>query len=334
MKKLGAVLAVAFALLVMQSCSGPVVTAVGESDDLIVIHDGGATNRAASRLMEIMQASDAWLLDEPAYKATLTTLSAAGDLKNRRQLFVVGTWNGGQVEKTVRRRFPALEPGEPPRLHLDRDVWAKGQIVAVVMADDESQLLSFLEERGAEILTAFENGSVESYAELRREEAQSAGVEEALGGRFGWSLAPPTGYDLFTSNASDGFVFIRRTRPDRTMFVYWQEGGAHHVAEQFALSKREELARMYYDGDEIEWQRPFEIETVEFAGGEAVRISGWWANRTLVGGGPFRTYCFHVPSQGRVYLVDASLFAPGLDKVPLMRNLDATAHTFAAHPVR
>ena len=81
------------------------------------------------------------------------------------------------------------------------------------------------------------------------------------------------------------------------------------------------------------WRRELAVEAVEFAGRPAVRLSGWWGNRALVGGGPFRSYCFFEPSQRRVYIIDVSLFAPGVGKVPLMRNLDAVAHTFAVRAV-
>jgi hypothetical protein len=152
-----------------------------------------------------------------------------------------------------------------------------------------------------------------------------------LSERYGWSLSPPTGYDLISSAASQGFVFLRRTQPDRNLFVCWRKGGSELVTKDFALGMRQELARRYYDGDEIEWKRPLAADTVSFAGTTALRLSGWWANTRLLGGGPFRLYCFAVADQGRVYLVDESLFAPGMDKVPLMRNLEAIAHTFAVH---
>ena len=161
-----------------------------------------------------------------------------------------------------------------------------------------------------------------------RATAVKAGMAQAMSERFGWSVSPPTGYDFYATDGADGFVFFRRTRPDRTIFVYWTSRGPEFVSEQFALSRREELAASYLDGDTIERNRPIEVEHVDFMGMPAIRVSGWWSNRDLVGGGPFRTYCFHEPSSDRLYLVDISLFAPGLEKTPLMRNLDAVAHTF------
>jgi hypothetical protein len=170
---------------------------------------------------------------------------------------------------------------------------------------------------------------VRRLARKLKSDAEDAGMTAALEERFGWSIAPPTGYDFFTTDAEDGFVLFRRTRPDRSIFVYWEEGSADSITRAFALAKRQELALKYYDGDVIEERRPLIVENVDFLGQPGVRVAGWWGNRELVGGGPFLMYCFHEPSQNRIYMVDTSLFAPGFDKISLMRNLDAIAHTFA-----
>ncbi len=316
------------------SCSGPVVTAVGESNDLIVMHDGRATDRAAAAAVALMESEVSWLLGEPAFSTTLTTPSEARDLANRRQILLIGTWTGGEVERVVRRRMPGLEPGGPPRLHVDRDVWAKGQFVGTIMARDEAELLAFLGRGGRDLVVAYENAAVERAVDKLRSDGRREGVEAALADRFGWSIAPPTGYEFFTTHADRGFVFFRRTRPDRNIFISWFDAEGVQLTGDFVVAKREELTGQYYDGDVIERRRPFEIESVEFAGHEALRVSGWWGNRELVGGGPFRTYCFHEPSRRRIYMVDASLFAPALDKTSLMRNLDAFARTFAVHAPR
>jgi hypothetical protein len=152
----------------------------------------------------------------------------------------------------------------------------------------------------------------------------------ALIERFGWSLCLPREYELFTTEDGSGFAFFRRQRPDRTVFVAWRDGTPSDVTEDAATAWREQLSRAYLDGDEIEWRRPFNAETTALDGHDAIRLTGWWANRELVGGGPFVSYCFAVPEQGRVYLVDASLFAPSFDKTALMRNIESIVRTFHA----
>ncbi len=319
---------IAVLVVALAGCGGPVVSAAGESDDLVIIRDAGAA-RAARALRDALESPVAWLLDERAFQAAESSPDQFKRFTNRRHVVLVGIWGEGGVERLVRRRVEGLEPGVSPRLEIVRDIWAKGQVVGVLMGRDETELIEHIEAAGDEILARFEGTAVERSAENLCERASRTGIEAALADRFGWSLCPPKGYDLFSMNVDEGFAFFRRTRPDRTVSIYWQDGEAGFASAEFAIAKRGELGRRYFDGDEIEWRRELAVEAVEFAGRPAVRLSGWWGNRQLVGGGPFRTYCFFEPSQGRVYVIDVSLFAPGLDKVPLMRNLDAVAHTFA-----
>lgn len=324
----------ALLILGVAGCSGPVVTAAGESDDLVIIHDEGAA-RAGEALRAVMESPVAWLAEERAFRTTMGAPGRFRSFTNRRHLLLLGIWGEGGVERLIRRRIEGLERDELPQLVLVEDIWAKGQVVGVLVGRNEKELLTHIEERGPEILQRFESASVERFAVNLRYRASESGIGEALADRYGWSLSPPKGYDLFGTDTEEGFAFFRRTGPDRTISVFWQEGEAAHASEEFAIAKRAELGRRYFEGDEIEWRRGLAVDAVEFAGRPAVRLSGWWANRTLVGGGPFRTYCFYEPRDGRVYLVDVSLFAPGLDKVPLMRNLDAVARTFGpADPSR
>jgi len=310
------------------SCSGPVVTAVGDSNELVIVHDQGSP-RLAELVAGAMEAPCSWLLGEPAFRTTVTTFERSGDLKNLRHVLLVGTLDDGAVGNMARKLFPDLREDAPPTFSVTDDVWAKHQVVGAVVGADAEAVAAFLREHGDRVRADMDAAALAGLATSLRETAVRAGMAQAMFERFGWSVSPPTGYDFFTTDSGDGFVFFRRTGPDRTVFVYWTDGDAGFVSEQFALAKRDELGARYLDGDLIEWKRPVEADRIDFLGRSAVRVSGWWGNRTLVGGGPFRCYCFHDPSSERVYLVDVSLFAPGFDKTALMRNLDAIAHTFA-----
>lgn len=317
------------ALAGLLSCSGPVVTAVGDSNDLVIVHDEGASE-LVELLVTAVESPCSWLLEEPAFRTTLTTLESSGDLKNLRHVLLVGTWDGGPVGQMVQKLFPGLKESSSPALSLTQDVWAKHQVVGAVMGVDSRAVATFLREHGDQVRADIEAAVLARLSTSLRETAVKAGMAQVMSERFGWSLSPPSGYDFYASDGGDGFVFFRRTRPDRTIFVYWRNGAAGLMSEQFAFSTREELAARYLDGDTIEWKRPVEVEEVDFLDRSAIRVSGWWGNSSLVGGGPFRSYCFHEPSSDRVYLIDVSLFAPGMNKTALMRNLDAVAHTFTA----
>ena len=309
------------------SCSGPVVTAVGSSNDLVVICDADATD-LAELVVASLEYPQSWLHDEPAFVTTLTTPGNAGNLKNIRHVLLVGSMDGGATGELAGSVFRGLGNDADPDLYITEDVWAKRQVVGAVVGANAEDVAAFLRDQGDRVRTEMESAALARLSSSLRETAVEAGMAAAMSERFGWSVSPPTGYDFYTTDAGGGFVFFRRTRPDRTVFVHWTSGSPEFVSEQYALSKREELAVHYLDGDAIEWNRPVEAERVDFLGLPAVRVSGWWGNRSLVGGGPFRSYCFFDPASERVYLLDVSLFAPGFEKTPLMKNLDAIAHTF------
>jgi len=319
----------ALAACLLSSCSRRTITATGESDDLVIVADAEVAPAALDSLLALVRTELPWLLDEPEFKPTVTTPSKAGELLHRRHVVLLGVWGTGEVPDLAARRIDGLNAGSPAALRIEEDVWAAGQIVGLIVGRDEPDLLAYIRDHRSEILHRLDTAVVDRLARTYRENPDGKAAGAMLAERYGWSASPPTGYDLISGGAAEGFVFLRRTQPDRNLFVFWREG-ADPATKDLAVRLRQELTRRYYDGDQIEWRRPFEADTVSFAGRAAVRLSGWWGNDRLLGGGPFRLYCFSVPEQNRLYIVDGSLFAPGMDKVPLMRNLDAIARTFAA----
>jgi hypothetical protein len=317
-------------LFMLPSCSERTIIATGESDDLVIIADPDMTPAALDSLRALVESRVTWLVNEQWFKPTVTTPSTAKDLLWRRHIVLLGVWGRGEVPALAAKRIDGLRPGEPAELRIEEDVWARGQVVGLILGLDEHDLLAYISGHRKEIIERLDAATVSRLARSLVENKSGLGAGVTVGETYGWSISPPSGYELITSAAGEGFVFLRRTGPDRNLFVCWREGGAELITRDFAVNLRQELTRRYYDGDEIEWGRPLEADTVSFAGTTALRLSGWWANKQLLGGGPFRLHCFAVPGQGRVYVVDESLYSPGMDKVPLMRNLDAIAYTFAA----
>ncbi len=315
------------AALLGLSCSGPTVAAVGESDDVVIIGGAGA-GAAVDALNAALTMESSWIVGEPDFKTTTVGPDRLDDMASRRHIVLVGTWDDPDMSRIVRSRVGQMSPGDPPGSRVVEDIWAKGQVVMAVMADSEQDLESYVSDNAFDLKDALDNAARTRLAKSLRDKVAGTGAIEDMDQRFGWSLCPPSGYELFPGDEGEGLVFFRRVQPDRTIFVYWQDGDGSEVNEEFVVTKRNEMGSLHFDGDEIQWQRDFTVETVDFAGYSALRVSGWWGNRELVGGGPFRSYCFYVPSQKRVYLIDAALFAPGLDKMALMRNLDAALCSF------
>ncbi|MFH1503016.1 MAG: DUF4837 family protein [Candidatus Eisenbacteria bacterium] len=317
-------------LAALLSCGGPMVAAFGESNDVVIIRSDQSGAEAATLLNRALTAESDWLVGEERFQTTIAGPSRLSGLTNRRHIVLLGTWDDPEMADLVSSRVRGLEPAGPPGTRVVTDIWAEGQVVLAVMGKDGSELSEYIREHGADIADELELAARDRLAGSLRDFVEDTEFDVEMEGRFGWSLCPPRGYDLHTANEDRGLVFFRRVRPDRTLFVYWQDGGDADVTQEFVVATRNRLGTLYFDGDEIEWRREFVVASVDFGGRPALEVSGWWGNRELVGGGPFRAYCFAEPSQGRVYLLDAALFAPATDKTPLMRNLDAALHTFRA----
>ena len=69
-------------------------------------------------------------------------------------------------------------------------------------------------------------------------------------------------------------------------------------------------------------------KVVDFNSRYAIRLDGVWQNEKHVMGGPFRSYGFYDENDGRLYMIDLAVYAPGERKYQYIRQLDGIASTF------
>jgi len=308
-------------------CGGPTMPAFGETDDLVLIIDRSAGEALRSELEAVFEAVEPWLVREPAFDVDYATPARFNDYSNWRNVILCGVW-GGEVGAIVRDRVPGVPLSGEAAMTTATDIWAGRQVVGVIVAETEEQLLELLRTRGEELRTRFALEVRARLAVSLCQDAQSSGLKGALEDRFGWTICVPEDYELDTGAERDGFIRFDRRQPDRFVFVSWRPGGAANLTREYALAERDRLCSLYHNGDVIQEARPVLADTTEIAGTRALRLRGWWGNDELTGGGPFVAYCLHVPEDGRVYYLDASLFAPGQEKTPLIRHLDGILTTF------
>jgi hypothetical protein len=161
---------------------------------------------------------------------------------------------------------------------------------------------------------------------------ENAALRQETLSRFGWSLTLPPSYRADMRRAEEGFVSFRRDDPPLLMFVYWEEESSLPSPDS-CLTLRDELGVRFYQGDKVVADRSQAAET-NFLGREAIRLEGLWRNDELVIGGPFSGYWFVAPDESRLYYLDLAVYAPSMDKLNLMRELEALARTFSIGEVR
>lgn len=313
---------------VLAGCTGPTMPAFGETDDLVIIMDQAAGSELRGELAAVFEAPDPWLVGESAFDVVFATPDQLSDHTNWRNLLFCGTWNGGRVGEVVRDRIPGVPLTDAATFATTTDVWAGRQVVATLMADSEERLVALLRVQGASVRDRLITDVRARLVTALRRDAASSGFGAALEDRFGWSISVPEDYELDTGAERDGFIRFDRRRPDRYVFVSWRPGAAGEVTREYALAERDRICSLYHDGDTVQERRPALADTVLLGGLPALRLRGWWGNTELGGGGPFVSYCLYAPDDARIYYIDASLFAPGIDKAPLMRHLDGVLMTF------
>ena len=208
-------------------------------------------------------------------------------------------------------------------LGFRRDVWAKDQLFGVLVARDREALREKAGKLGDVLFRRFEEALEERLSKWIYREGEERKAEEMLRSRFGWSLRLPKGYRI--ERAEEGFVWVRKRVPERWVFVWWGDA-PDSIDGRWLRAQRDSIGRMFYDGDRVvrDW---LVEEVVEFAGRRAVKLSGLWENPKFASGGPFRCYGFK--KDGKAYIVDVAVFAPGVPKEPYLRQVDIVARSLS-----
>ena len=257
-----------------------------------------------------------------------STLQRAASL-----LFVVLSESRGEEDKRLRRLFRDYLPSDTARLHFFRDLYARGQRVALLLAKDSSRAIDFLEKKGRVLRRYFERAE-------RRHILQKISpitdetLYKGLMTRYGFGLRLPKTYEL--AKESKHFIWARYldASVDKNIFV-------HHVPYTDSVvfsspsSYREKITRKYLRDSEkshlyitIQPEVPLTHERISFQGSYAVRSYGRWKLSDNSIGGVFVSYLL-AASNGRLYYLEAFLYRPGKKKRDMIREMEALLWTFS-----
>jgi hypothetical protein len=319
----------ALALSCALACSEPMMAAFGSNSEITIVttsrSEGPARKLAASLEREVVTVQY-----EKAYTVTLVT---TGDLKNqnsRKNIVVIDyleppdNLSKAILDLAASAKDELME-GKSNMFHRD-DRWARGQVVVGITAPTAAELDEFVTGKSDEI---FDYIADVVQARLNRSlflAGEQELVTQRLAETYGWSLRLPPRYEVDEKYAAERVIKILNDRPARMITVYWEDGD-WESPETTCLDRKKMLAWKYWDEDEIV-DGTLEVDKGDFVGMPAVHLTGNWENKKYVIGGTFTTYCFTCTKCGRHYVVDAAVFAPGLEKLPLMRELEAILVTF------
>ena len=322
-------LAIVGLALVLSGCSEPMIAAFGSNSEIVVV----TTPRCADQGEVLKTSLEREIVTVQYEKAFQVRLVTTGDVKGERSRKNIILLDHLESPTDVSDAMLSLAGRDRSALSAGRlttksveDRWARGQVVMLIGAPTERELDDLLAKE-AEAVFRFVEDAVQ--ARLNRSlfyAGEQTAASERLAQKYGWRLRLPNGYKIDETYANQRVIKILQDKPARMITVYW-EGGEWEERSEVCLERKKMLAWEFWDQDEVV-QETLKAEPGNFLGHECVVLSGTWENKKYTIGGVFASYCFTCDRCGQNYLVDAAVFAPGLDKLPLMRELQAILATF------
>lgn len=276
------------------------------------------------------------LTPQPEKMLTLVYASPykLGDLKRYPTLWVIATLDsadvGGELlnlsgeirEKVTQEGF---------YFTIRKDYWAKNQILAIAIAKDVASLKEQLASRSDFVFEALYDNVRDLIAHDLLEKYEQKEIEKTLLQKHGWSVRVPHDFVVAIDSTEVGFVWLRRFNPQRWFAVYYEKtDDPAKLTKEWLIQTRDRLTQQFYEGDFIYQKESVQavLKEIDFKGRYTLRLDGVWQNDRHLIGGPFRSFGFYNPSDGRLYLIDCAVYAPGERKWQYMRQLEAMAFTF------
>jgi hypothetical protein len=311
------------------SCQEQMIAAFGSNSGITLVTTPRC-EEIAKTLATSLEREVVTVQYERAYNVTLIT---TGDVKNhdsRKNIVVIdylepGNDLAGTILSLSGQSKDDVRSGRTAIFHRE-DRWAMGQVVVGITAPTEAALRQIVETRSDDIFKY-----VETVVQARLNRAifnagEQEPVTERLAATHGWSLRLPPRYEVDEKYASERVIKIMNEKPARMITIYWEDG-EWGDRQATCIDRKKMLAWKYWDEDEIV-EDALRIDEVAFSGSPATHLTGTWENKKYVIGGSFMSYCFTCPDCGRNFFVDGAVFAPGFDKLPLLREIEAILVTF------
>jgi hypothetical protein len=232
---------------------------------------------------------------------------------------------GGIIRKLLSNRTlrQSVESGES-FMFVERDQWAKGQLMLILVSRDLSVFRDRIRENRAFCTGVFESELVSESLRILSDRGEQTEASRRLLDRYGWTVRIPADC-LVDESPADSLVWFFRGNPEHRLFVHWKTGGSPDPSQ--ILRERDRLGALHFDRECVS-EGFWESGPARFQQHPALRISGLWENEEKETGGPFVNYTFTDSASGRTYLIDGEVYSPGEKKLPTLRFLEAWMGSF------
>ena len=221
-----------------------------------------------------------------------------------------------------------------PRILVQRDIWAKPQIVINIIGPNDSTTVDYLKENGDKLMNLLNQAEI-SRTVSNYKKNREKGVDESMRMKHQVSISVPMGYQV--SVDSSDFVWFSHELSDLTQSVliyHYEYTDTNTFTSEYLMKKRDEFTRKYVpgpsDGSYMTIEPAYPVLFSEFNRDNQyyAELRGLWRLENGFMGGPFINISTLDESRNRVVSIDAFVYAPSLDKRNYVRELEAILQTF------
>ena len=318
----------ALAAILAAACSKP--SAWGEATSLIVVLPDEIWPELEDSTYAVLEPTIVTTREEKKFNVTQVDPAnpELEDLVVFRQVIVLGTPDNPLVQAAADQA--GLTP-QAPALFAARDVWARGQLVAVVVAEPGREKETWLR-----LLPELIEVIDERYQDWVLQRMFVSGVDtvvaDSLSRRFGFSLRVPKVYRFVVREGPrDTVVILRNDNPDpseliRSVLVTWRPP-LLELSEELAIDWRSAIDSVHYNVAQRVEPSGLEPRFFEIDGRPALEVTGTWIDEgTFPAAGPYIVWLVGCPD--RTVMIDAWLYAPRKPKYEYMIQLEQILSSF------
>ena len=321
--------------LALSPACGELPLAMGDENSIVATASPELWGEIEPFLVPALERTIFTVRDEKTFTVTHIDPSDEDWAKLRllRQQLVVGTpedpWMADVLAKT------GAAAGSPGVLQV-QNVWARRQSVTALVLDDQAGAAAFAASRAPEV-SALLDSQYKAWAVSKMfVTGRNEELTQALREQAGFGLVVPTVYEH--SVPADSVHVFRNDNPDpseliRQVAVTWSRAAQPPALESAALLEwRAQLVEAHYDFPQV--ANLDHVSAVPASDSYTVRAV--WENPpdAFPAAGPFIARAHSCPSQGRTYLLDAWLYAPGKEKYEYMIQLEEILDSFSCRDLQ
>ncbi len=253
--------------------------------------------------------------------------------RNRKNIFILGRLDSDlPVSQNVRELLsPEIIEGVKKGNYFyvpKPEAWAVKQYVLFLIATNRDNMIQKIYDFGDVLYNDFRKFYFTRLKEQMFAHQEQKKLEEYIVQHFPFKMRIQHDYFIADENFEEGYVWIRRLHPDRSILVHWLTlSPDFKLTPRWIIDERNRLARQIYKGDVVV-EEETKAYAVKFKRWNALRLEGTWRNDHYVIGGPFRNITFVDTSTNRIYFLDFYVQAIGKRKKPFLDQLDVIIHTF------